>query len=70
MGLFDKLAQSITTPAEKANYSALLLADGISIPNLGCSLENGVLSVTGTVPDGPAADAAIIALKKHRELRK
>lgn len=64
MGLFDRLAKAITTPAEKANYTALLSAAGISISNLGCSLENGILTVTGTVPDGPTADAAIIALKK------
>jgi len=64
MGLFDDLAKAITTPQEKANYSALLSAAGISIPNLGCSLEKGVLSVTGTVPDGATAEAAVAALKK------
>lgn len=64
MGLFDRLAKAITTPAEKANYDALLTAAGISIPNLGCSLENGILTVTGTVPDGSTADAAIAALRK------
>jgi uncharacterized protein YgiM (DUF1202 family) len=64
MGLFDKLAKAITTPQEKANYVGLLKAAGISIPNLGCSLEKGVLSVTGTVADGAAAEAAVAALKK------
>jgi hypothetical protein len=64
MGLFDDLAKAITTPQEKANYNALLSAAGISIPNLGCSLEKGVLSVTGTVPDGATAEAAVAALKK------
>ena len=64
MGLFDKLAQSITTPAEKANYTSLLSAAGVSIPNLKCSLENGILSVSGTVPDSAVADKAIAALKK------
>jgi hypothetical protein len=64
MGLFDDLAKAITTPQEKANYSSLLSAAGISIPNLGCSLEKGVLSVTGTVPDGATAEAAVAALKK------
>jgi uncharacterized protein YgiM (DUF1202 family) len=64
MGLFDDLAKAITTPQEKANYSSLLKAAGISIPNLGCSLEKGVLSVTGTVPDGATAEAAVAALKK------
>ena len=64
MGLFDKLAQAVTTPQEKANYNTLLSSAGVSIPNLGCSLENGVLTVTGTVPDGKTADAAIAALKK------
>lgn len=64
MGFFDNLAKAITTPQEKANYNALLSAAGIKIPNLGCSLENGTLTVTGTVPDGPTADAAIAALQK------
>jgi len=64
MGLFDDLAKAITTPQEKANYSSLLKTAGISIPNLGCSLEKGVLSVTGTVPDGATAEAAVAALKK------
>ena len=64
MGLFDNLAKAIITPQEKANYSALLAAVGINIPNLGCSLEKGVLSITGTVPDGATADAAVAALKK------
>jgi uncharacterized protein YgiM (DUF1202 family) len=64
MGLFDKLAQSITTPAEKANYTSLLSAAGVSIPNLKCALDNGILSVSGTVPDGATADKAIAALRK------
>lgn len=64
MGLFDDLAKSITTPQEKANYNAILKAAGISIPSLGCSLERGVLSITGTVPDAATADAAVAALKK------
>lgn len=64
MGIFDKLAQAITTPQEKANYAALLSSAGISIPNLSCSLENGVLTITGTVPDGKTADTAVAALKK------
>lgn len=64
MGLFDNLAKAITTPQEKASYTALLTAAGISIPNLGCSLEKGILSITGTVPDGATADAAVAALKK------
>ena len=64
MGLFDDLAKAITTPQEKANYSSLLKTAGISIPNLGCSLEKGILSVTGTVPDGATAEAAVEALKK------
>jgi uncharacterized protein YgiM (DUF1202 family) len=63
MGLFDDIAKAVTTPEEKANYNTILTAAGISIPNLGCSLENGVLSVTGTVPDGATADAAVAALK-------
>ncbi len=64
MGLFDKLAQAITTPAEKANYASLLSTAGVNIPNLKCSLENGILSVSGTVPDSTVADKAIAALKK------
>jgi uncharacterized protein YgiM (DUF1202 family) len=64
MGLFDQLAKSITTPQEKATYASLLSASGINIPNLGCSLDKGVLTVTGTVPDGPTAEKAIAALKK------
>ena len=64
MGLFDNLAKAITTPQEKANYVTLLKAAGINIPNLRCSLENGVLSITGTVADGATAEAAIAALKK------
>lgn len=64
MGLFDKLAKSITTPQEKAGYNSTLSAAGISIPNLGVSQEKGVLTVTGTVPDGATAEKAIAALKK------
>jgi len=64
MGLFDRLAKAITTPQEKASYVSLLSSAGIRIPNLGCSLEKGVLTVTGTVPDGSTADAAVAALKK------
>jgi uncharacterized protein YgiM (DUF1202 family) len=64
MGLFDRLSKAITTPQEKANYTSILSAAGINIPNLGCSLENGVLTVTGTVSDGPTAEAAIAALKR------
>jgi uncharacterized protein YgiM (DUF1202 family) len=64
MGLFDRLSKAITTPQEKANYVSILSAAGINIPNLGCSMEKGVLTVTDTVPDGPTAEAAIAALKK------
>ena len=64
MGLFDKLSKSITTPQEKANYEALLTARGIKIPNLKYSMDNGILTVTGTTPDGPTAEAAVVALKK------
>jgi uncharacterized protein YgiM (DUF1202 family) len=64
MGLFDDLAKSITTPLEKANYNVILTAAGIRIPNLGCSMDKGVLSVTGTVPDAFTADAAVATLKK------
>jgi uncharacterized protein YgiM (DUF1202 family) len=64
MGLFDDLAKSITTPKEKANYNAILSAAGIQISNLGCSADRGVLTITGTVPDGAAADDAVAALKK------
>lgn len=64
MGLFDELAKAVTTPQEKASYTAVLSAAGISIPNLGCSLDKGILTVTGTVPDGATAEAAIAALKK------
>lgn len=64
MGLFDELAKSITTPAEKANYNTILAAAGIKIPNLGFSMVNGVLSVTGTIPDGATADTVVAALKK------
>jgi uncharacterized protein YgiM (DUF1202 family) len=64
MGLFDDLAKSITTPKEKANYNAILSSAGINIPNLGCSADRGVLTITGTVPDSASADAAVAALKK------
>ena len=64
MGLFDKLAKAITTPQEKANYNNVLTAAGISIPNLAFSMENGVLTVTGQVPDGITAEAAVAALRK------
>ena len=37
---------------------------GINIPNLGVSMEKGILTVTGTVIDGPTAEAAIEVLKK------
>ena len=63
MGLFDDLAKAVTTPAEKANYDKILLAAGITVRNLACSIDNGVLSVSGTVTDGSIADAAINALK-------
>lgn len=63
MGLFDDLAKSITTPAEKANYDQLLHSAGITVHNLACSLDNGVLTVSGKVNDGSTADAAIAALK-------
>jgi len=64
MGLFDRIAKAITTPAEKANYQSLLKAEGINIPNLDYSMEDGVLSITGTVPDGPTAETAVEILKK------
>jgi len=64
MGLFDKLAKSITTPQEKANYSSILSAAGVSIANLGASLEKGVLTITGTVADGATAEKAVAALRK------
>ncbi len=64
MGLFDKLAKSITTPQEKANYNSILSSAGVSIPNLGVSLEKGILTITGTVPDGVTAEKAVAALKK------
>ena len=70
MGIFDKLAQAITTPQEKANYNTLLTKAGIWIPNLHCSLENGVLTVTGTVPDTNTADAAVAALKNDPGVTK
>jgi uncharacterized protein YgiM (DUF1202 family) len=64
MGLFDNLAKAITTPQEKANYVTILSAAGIKIPNLGCSMEKGILTITGTVADGATAEAAVTALKK------
>lgn len=64
MGLFDNLAKAITTPQEKANFVALLTAAGIKIPNLGCSMEKGILTITGTVPDGTTAESAVAILKK------
>lgn len=64
MGLFDKLANAITTPQEKANYNSILTSAGISVPNLTFSMENGVLTVTGQVPDGVTAEAAVAALRK------
>lgn len=64
MGLFDKLAQAVTTPQEKANYNSLLNAAGISIPDVKFSMENGILTVTGQVPDGATAESAVAALKK------
>ena len=63
MGLFDDLAKAITTPQEKKNYASVLAAAGITIPNLACSLEKGVLSVSGTVPDGATAEKAVAALR-------
>lgn len=70
MGLFDNLAAAVTTPAEKANYDSLLTAAGISVKNLGCSLDNGVLSVSGTVADSVSAEAAINALKAAPGVRE
>lgn len=64
MGLFDKLAKAITTPQEKANYNSILSSAGVTIPNLGVSLEKGILTITGTVPDGVTAEKAVAALKK------
>lgn len=64
MGLFDNLAKTVTTPKEKANYVGLLTASGIKIPNLGCSMDKGTLSITGTVPDVATAEAVIAVLKK------
>jgi len=65
MGLFDKLAKAVTTPQEKANYNAVLTSAGISLPGLVYNMDaNGVLTVSGTVPAGPAAEAAVAALRK------
>lgn len=64
MGLFDDLARSITTPSEKANFNAILSAAGINTPNLIYSMVNGVLSVSGTIPDVALADAVVAALRK------
>ncbi len=64
MGLFDNLAKTVTTPKEKANYVGLLTASGIKIPNLGCSMDKGTLSITGTVPDVATAEAVVAVLKK------
>lgn len=63
MGLFDDLAKVVTTPAEKANYDTILNTAGIHVNNLTCALENGVLSVSGTVIDAATADSAVNALK-------
>ncbi len=57
-------------PEEKAPYNSILTAAGISIPNLGCSMEYGVLIITGTIPDRPAADAAVAALLKAHGVRE
>lgn len=64
MGLFDKLSKAVTTPQEKANYNQILASAGISIPDLKAVMENGVLVLRGTVPDGVTAEAAVSALKK------
>jgi len=70
MGLFDNLAKVVTTPTEKANYDSLLTAAGINVKNLGCALEDGILSVSGTVADAANADAAINALKSAPGVRE
>lgn len=64
MGLFDNLAKAITTPQEKANYVKLLEGAGIKIPNMGVSMEKGVLTITGTVSDVATAEKAVEILKK------
>jgi uncharacterized protein YgiM (DUF1202 family) len=64
MGLFDKLAKAITTPQEKTNYNALLTSAGISIPNLPYSMDNGILTAAGTVPDVATAETAVAAFRK------
>lgn len=70
MGLFDDIAKTVTTPQEKANYYAMLSAAGISIPDFTASMADGVLSVTGTVPDSLTADAAIAALSKMNGVKE
>lgn len=68
MGLFDNLAKAITTPQEKANYVKLLEGAGIKVPNLGVSMEKGVLTITGIVPDGETANKVVEVLKKAPEV--
>ncbi len=70
MGLFDELAKNITTPSEKANYNSILSASGIHIPNLAYSMVNGVLTVSGTIPDGGQAEAVVAALRKAPGVRE
>lgn len=67
MGLFDKLAKAVTTAQEKTDYNSLLTSAGINVPNLKYSMSaNGILTVTGMVPDGATGEAVAAALKKGK----
>ncbi len=62
MGLFSTIAEAAQTQIQ-APYTNALTAAGINLPDVKASLENGVLTVSGTVPDGETAEKVVAALQ-------
>lgn len=61
MGLFDSIIQA-ATGASQSEYTTALKNAGVEISDFKASLQDGALSVTGTVADSTIADKAVQAL--------
>lgn len=62
MGLFDGITKAAEASAQQP-YVDVVNATGVSIPDLQVANDNGVLSVSGTVPDFDSGVKALAALK-------
>lgn len=63
MGLFDEVNKAVVNQQQVNNYTTVLEAESIIIPDLKVVNTNGKLTVSGTVPSAADAEKAVATLK-------